>query len=348
MQRIALLGTRPKIDKKFLKEFFLMVFIIVNTFLLQLHVLVKDDMSKLSLLNVEIIHGYPSNQYLAWTLLSYLQPLMLTALIYFFVERRFKYAFLFLAYWLQYSILFALWGEGGNIEVMKIMKNSCILVLLIPLLLSMLFRKFGLLSFPRQAKYRQNDFLIAVFIIFLPFLEKLIWYIPWEQKVVEYAGYKIDSGEWGNLISLFKFVIIKMYFFVPCLVLFFTVKRWWRYSLLVPILMIVFQLRNGIDSKVEYVDEFEVLEAAPLLISVLMLLLLLSKSAFYQSKMAQLYKTTYNHLEMVIRRKFKVREHFLSQTKTRWNKMKNSNTVDEEELFQLKQHLEQELQKYGH
>ena len=134
---------------------------------------------------------------------------------------------------------------------------------------------------------------------------------------------------------------------VPAILLLFEVRKWWRYALLVPILLTVFQIRTALNPNNEFLDTFEILEAAPFLFLVLVLLLFLSNAAYYQSKMKELHRKTYDHIEVAIQKKLKGREYYLYQTKAKWQKMKNADDVNENELHQLKQRLEQELQKHG-
>ncbi|MEM1336465.1 MAG: hypothetical protein AAGF96_01885 [Bacteroidota bacterium] len=159
-------------------------------------------------------------------------------------------------------------------------------------------------------------------------------------------NYKISSGGWQLIPSLFGFIIVKLNLLVPCFVFFFTIKKWWRYAFLFPIMLAIYQLKNGIDPKVEYVDVNEFIEAAPLLLLVLVFLLFLSRSAYYQSKIAQIYSTTTHRIEEMARSRFRRQEDYLKTTKKQLNHLKSTKKTNKEELFRLKHQLEQELQDY--
>ncbi|MEM8509705.1 MAG: hypothetical protein AAF717_17870 [Bacteroidota bacterium] len=133
---------------------------------------------------------------------------------------------------------------------------------------------------------------------------------------------------------------------VPLLVFFLSTKKWWKYALLLPILITTYQLKNALNPDNYILDEQEVLQAAPFMLAVVLLLLLLSKAAYYQSKVARIYKTAIPDLEQSVKSRFKQRDHYLEKTKKQLNQLKYAKKTNKEELLQLKHQLEQELQDY--
>ncbi len=335
-------------DKNFVKEFLLAAFILLNSLLPQLHLVVKADLSTLHFLGIKVIHSFPDNQFFVWTQLCYVQSLLMVGVFFHSITRRYKYVLLFLIYWFLYSILFFLFEKVTNESDMMLIKNSCLFVVFMPYLVHLWCKGFLITpckSITKQ-EHSKTDVIVFFLLLCLPFLDKLNEnYTPRVSELLIF-NYSFDSGGWQFIHTLFWFIIIKLNFLVPSMVLFFTVKKWWRYALLFPILLTIYQLKNGVDPNLEYVDKYEIFEAFPMLLGVLILLLFLSRSAYYQSKMKELYQRTYHHLERVLRNRFKRREIFLSETRDRFQRLKNSKNSKEEELYQLKQRLEQELQKH--
>ena len=333
------------IDRKFVKELFLVAFIILNSCLTQLHLLVEEDFELIRLLGMEISHFFPDNQFFLWALLSYIQSLLMISVLFFFVNRRYKYALLFLAYWFMYSIMFYTFAELVSSESMVIIKNSCIVIVLF-LFSFYVYKERYNVSDALYGSFSYSDVFIALILVFIPILEKLNESYTPQKAELFFWGYKIESGGWGTISTLFWFILLKLSFLVPLLVFFLTIKKWWRYVLLFPILLTIYQLRNGLNPGLEYVDEHEIFEAAPLLLMVLVLLLLLSRSAYYQTKTDQLFKRTVKNVEALVRARSKKQEHFLKSAKARFTRLKSAKDPNERELCNLKQRLEKELQEY--
>ncbi|MEM8509703.1 MAG: hypothetical protein AAF717_17860 [Bacteroidota bacterium] len=157
--------------------------------------------------------------------------------------------------------------------------------------------------------------------------------------------YTLSSIGFPDIGTLFSYLFLKVFIVIPLLFFFFETKKWWKYALLIPIVLTIFQIKTALDPNLVHLDSNEMFEAAPFLVLVLLVLLLLSNTAYYQSKMKQLYQGTYDRLELVIQKRFRQRELFLTKSKDKWEALQKKQDLEEEELLQLKQHLEQELQK---
>ncbi|MEM1336463.1 MAG: hypothetical protein AAGF96_01875 [Bacteroidota bacterium] len=186
---------------------------------------------------------------------------------------------------------------------------------------------------------------MLLLLIGIPFFGKFAGGLPYNLKELSIFGHIVSDHGFPNVGGFIWFLLLKVNVLMVVLLLYFNVAIWWRYALLFPILLSSFQIRTALNPDLEHVDAYEIVEAAPFLVLVLLILLLLSNTAYYQSKMKQLYQRTYDHLELVIQKRFGQRELFLTKTKGKWEVMQKKQDLEEEELLQLKQHLEQELQK---
>ncbi len=329
----------------FKKEVLLALLILGNCFIPSLHLLASLEFNSLEILGYELVHYYPSNQSFFWTVLTNFQILNYTLIFFYLCTRRYKYALLALAYWMFYGIVWDIlpWADEKSKVIIQI--TSMFLIFGMAIFLELLrFRKQESCFNSLKLKTHRSDKIITFMLLLLPFLSRAIRFSE-ELQELNFLGFTITTFGFPNIHSFLGYLLDKIFLLVPVLMLFFSSKKWWRYALLFPILLAVFQIKNALDPNLEDVDAYEFVEAAPFLLLVLVLLLFLSNTAYYQSKMKELYRKTYDHVEEAIQGRFKGREYFLSQTKAKWQKMKKSNEINENELHQLKQHLEQELRK---
>ncbi len=332
----------------FSKEILTALLILTTCLMLHLHLLVDEKPSTFYLLGREFHHGYVSNQAYVWYSLYYLQVLVYTTLCFYFCKRRFKYALLALIYWMIYGMIADLYPKsyGTNKLVLQSFGMFITVVFIGGIIITKINRQKSYDYIFKFNKYKY-DVVITVLLVFLPFLERVIYRMPDNLQEIDLSVVSVTSNGFPNLSTFFFYLLLKLFVIAPTSLLFFGIRKWWRYALLVPILMAVFQIKTAFNSDSEDIDTYEIFEAAPLLIIVLALLLFLSNTAYYQAKMQELYRKTYDHVEQAIQIRFGGRECFLSQTKTKWQEMKKSDDLNEDELYQLKQRLEQELQKHG-
>ena len=340
-----MIATSPKTS--FIKEVLLALLILGNCFIPSLHLLASDELTTITLFNYEYNHGYVTNQTFIWSVLCQLQVLVYTVLFFLLSRRRFRWALLFLIYWIIYEFLWETLYPWTTKEHIAIVQYISILLTAIFAVLATYFnfRTMGNPDSQPKEQICSSDLVVTILLIALPILGKLADEISYDLQELQVFGLTISNHGFPYVAAFIWYILKKTYLLLPLLLFFLTTKKWWAYALLVPILLAVFQIKAAFNSNSEHIDTYEIFEAAPLLLLVLALLLFLSNTAYYQSKMKELYMKTYDHIEEAIQRKFKGREYFLSQTKAKWQKMKKSDEINENELHQLKKHLEQELRK---
>ncbi|MEM1336464.1 MAG: hypothetical protein AAGF96_01880 [Bacteroidota bacterium] len=330
----------------FFKEVGILLLILVNCLILPLHLLFDENSSTIYLFGNKIGHSYLSNQAYAWFTICQLQILIYALLCFYFSKRKYKYALLALIYWMVYALIFDLYIESEDDFILIIQCFSIIITVGVMFLVS--GRKIQrCTSYGQGVKTRKHrlDGIIAVPLIFLPFVERLIYRFPEEMNEINILGTTLSSYGFPNITALLDYLLLKLFLIVPVLLLFLEIRKWWRFALLVPILLTVFQMKTAFNPNMEFLDTFEILDAAPLLTLVVVLLLFLSNTAYYQSKIKQMYQRTYDRLELVIQKRFGQREAFLTKTKSKWEAMQKEPKLNDAELLQLKQQLEQEIQK---
>ncbi len=329
----------------FVKEVLLALLILGNCMILPLHLLVNDELNSINISRYTYVHGYLSNQEFVWNLLSHIQVLIYAVVFLFFSQGRYRHALHGLVYWTSYRLLICLTPMAILDSIRPILQLSA--------LMSVLALATVLANIEKRKIYRfqfsssKHDLILAHILLSLPLLHRISYDLPLNTEEINVLGFTITNMGFLNVDMLFTYLFYKSFLVIPLFILFLKTKRWWKYALLIPIILTVFQIKTAFNPNLEDVDAYEFFEAAPFLFLVLVLLLFLSNSAYYQSKIKELYQRTYHHLEMVLRNRFKRREIFLSETRDRFQRLKNSKNSQEEELYQLKKSLEQELQKHG-
>ncbi|MEM7487321.1 MAG: hypothetical protein AAF348_19100, partial [Bacteroidota bacterium] len=190
-----------------------------------------------------------------------------------------------------------------------------------------------------------NLVFLGLFFIGLPIFLK--WLLGFSDPIPEinFFGLIITTDLFTD-VSVFLWVLsLKLLLYVTLLLLFFTLRKWWRYSILAPILLTTFQIRTIIFPKSEVFDEYEVFESLPLLLIVLVVLLYLSKAAYYQSRLKGLYQTTVSQME---EHKKRLLGDKASQLHQKWKELAHFKSKDTNvnALKDLKNDLERELKKY--
>ena len=330
------------------KEVLLALIIIGNCLIGLLHLPVDPQFSTLHVLDYEYHHDFINNRAFVWFTICHLQILVYTMLCFYFSKRRFKWALSVLIYWMVYFLIWDIFPWANHDTALMTQSLSILLtIILIGVLVIRKTNRQGDKDHIFRLKKFKSDGFIALLLLFLPFLARIVFGLPDDLQELHILGLTVSSSGFPNVSAFLVYLLLKVYLLIPTLLCFFEVKKWWRYALLMPVLLAVFQIRTSLNPNTEDLDTYEVIQALPLLISVGLLLLFLSKTAYYQSKMVQLYQTTYHNLELLVHKRFQNREAFLKTTKEKWQQLKTTQT-DEQELLDLKQRLEQELKKKGH
>jgi len=165
-----------------------------------------------------------------------------------------------------------------------------------------------------------------------------------ENKIINFSLFEIDAHGFETIELLLWAISLKTVILIPMILWFLTEKKWWKYALLSPILLTIYQLRNILFVDSEYFDEFEILQALPLLGLVLIVLLALSKNAKEQYLFQAIYQKTYARFEQKALAKHRKKEEALAQAKAKLKALKTDpNKKDLAELLELKRQLEQKL-----
>ncbi len=123
-------------------------------------------------------------------------------------------------------------------------------------------------------------------------------------------------------------------------------KNWWKYALLSPILITIYQLHTILFTNSEDIDVYEIIQALPLLGIVLIILLALSKNAKDVYLFKAIYQKSYSKLERVVKKRHHQKLQDLEEAKQELaDYQSNTSKGKLEDLQGLKERLEKALRK---
>jgi hypothetical protein len=134
-----------------------------------------------------------------------------------------------------------------------------------------------------NTKFRQTDrkknILTGVFLSLLliatPFLFYIYKYAP-DAKEWDTIFGTIRSSGFLNVQSYMHAVFTKITFIMLTTIWFLTSNNWWKYAILVPLVMFLFQFLGVLNFELEYIDEFDFWYSLPIILPILFFLIYIS------------------------------------------------------------------------
>ena len=135
-----------------------------------------------------------------------------------------------------------------------------------------------------KLRYRQTDkkssiisgVLLSIILVATPFLFYLYRIAPAESPEWETIFGTIRSNGFSNVQSYIYTLFTKITFILLTGIWFLTSRNWWKYAILVPFTMFLFQLIGVINSELKYIDEFDFWYSLPLIIPILLFVIYIS------------------------------------------------------------------------
>lgn len=107
---------------------------------------------------------------------------------------------------------------------------------------------------------------IAFILAITPFLFYLYRYAPDNSQVWETSVFTLNSRGFGSAQAYVHALFTKVTFVIITGLWFITANTWWRWAILVPFIMFLFQLLGVINYNTGYIDEFDFWYALPIII----------------------------------------------------------------------------------
>lgn len=131
-----------------------------------------------------------------------------------------------------------------------------------------------------NTKFHQTDrrkniilgVLLSLFLIATPFLFYIYKFAPSDDKEWNTFFGAITSGGFGSVQAYMHALFTKITFVSLTGIWFLTSNNWWKYAILVPLTMFLFQLSGVINYKIQYIDEFDFWYSLPLILPIVIFL----------------------------------------------------------------------------
>lgn len=114
---------------------------------------------------------------------------------------------------------------------------------------------------------------IAFLLAITPFLFYLYKYAPDDSKVWETPLGTIESGRFNYVQSYIHALFTKITFVIITSLWFISSRDWWKWAILIPLTMFLFQLIGVINYQEKFIDEFDFWYALPIIIPTLLTLI---------------------------------------------------------------------------
>ncbi|MCW5521078.1 hypothetical protein J1N09_14605 [Aureitalea sp. L0-47] len=137
----------------------------------------------------------------------------------------------------------------------------------------------------KTLKYRTTDkkkaslisgVLLTLILVSTPFLFYLYRIVPsdtaeWDTLfgTVRTNGFNTVQGYIYTLFTKLTFVLLTAIWFV-------TSRNWWKYAILVPLTMFLFQLSGVINQNIQYIDEYDFWYSLPVILPIIFFLIYIS------------------------------------------------------------------------
>mgnify|MGYP000543925249 CR=1 FL=1 len=135
-----------------------------------------------------------------------------------------------------------------------------------------------------NTKFRQTDrkknlisgVLLSLLLIATPFLFYIYKYAPSDSKEWDTIFGTISASGFSNAQSYMHAVFTKLTFIMLTGIWFLTSNNWWKYAILVPFTMFLFQFIGVLNYELQYIDEFDFWYSLPIILPILFFLIYIS------------------------------------------------------------------------
>jgi len=117
---------------------------------------------------------------------------------------------------------------------------------------------------------------ISIILIATPFLFYIYKFAPSDSKEWDTIFGTLKSNGFGTMQAYMHALFTKVTFVTLTVIWFLTAKNWWKYAILVPLTMFLFQLSGVINFQLQYIDEYDFWYSLPFISPIIIFLIYLS------------------------------------------------------------------------
>lgn len=118
--------------------------------------------------------------------------------------------------------------------------------------------------------------LLSFLLVATPFLFYIYKYAPVDSQEWDTIFGTIKANGFSNMQSYIHAVFTKFTFIMLTGIWFLTSKNWWKYAILVPLTMFLFQFIGVLNYELQYIDEFDFWYSLPIIAPILIFLIYIS------------------------------------------------------------------------
>ncbi len=143
--------------------------------------------------------------------------------------------------------------------------------------------------------------IISLILIISPFLFYAYRFAPSDSKVWDIGFVTIYSGGFGSVLSFIHAFFTKALFVLLTSIWFLTCSHWWKYSILIPFSMFLFQLSGVLNHQLQFIDQYDFWYSLPLVLPTVLGLAWWSARLHVTSKLLDIRAEIENELEVIRR-----------------------------------------------
>ncbi|WP_299534257.1 hypothetical protein [Ulvibacterium sp.] len=188
------------------------------------------------------------------------------------------------------------------------------------------------------------DLLVVALLIFTLFLLNSYKFIPENVQEYKILWFTLHNHGFVDVHTFYWYVCIKLGIFLPMVLWFLTSLNWWRYAILSPIVLIFYQLLEGIAPQ-KITDETSFFKALPLIIAIVCFLAWAAHIIRRKTKLLELYDIITQEIEDILS-KISTHTELFSEKEAKFKDLKENNKgMQEKQRMDLLMDLREELLK---
>ena len=117
---------------------------------------------------------------------------------------------------------------------------------------------------------------ISIILIATPFLFYIYKFAPSDSKEWHTIFGTLRSNGFRTMQAYMHALFTKLTFLTLTIIWFLTAKNWWKFAILVPLTMFLFQLSGVINYQLQYIDEYDFWYSLPFISPIIIFLIYLS------------------------------------------------------------------------
>jgi len=117
---------------------------------------------------------------------------------------------------------------------------------------------------------------ISIILIATPFLFYIYKFAPPDSQEWDTFFGTFKSSGFNSMQGYMHALFTKITFLTLTVIWFLTARQWWKYAILVPLTMFLFQLSGVINFQLQYIDEYDFWYSLPFISPIIIFLIYLS------------------------------------------------------------------------